>query len=761
MHTLSPLPRIGATLLLGFLISNLYLFGQDTAEPAITPLRGVVLNQRSEPLVGAGVLWKNHYLSAVSTDAKGHFMLERLTGRDTLTISYLGFAPLDIRIQPTDSFITIRMDDNEGYYISGAVVSHSVGAKTLDPVGARQITRFSEKEFTKAACCNLSESFENISAVDVTTTDAITGLRQIQMLGFSGVYIQTMVNNMPYATGLKSASGLTYIPGMFVKGMQLSKGVGSVTNGYDGMTGSLNIDLRKPYHRERLVLNGYFNPMNQRTEGNVLLTHQVHTNWATTGMFHYSGVYAQRDVNKDGFQDFPLQDNFQLSNEWMYMKGSWEGHIGIRHMDYSQELNTVLPAGLRPSWRSNSRDRRTEIHGMLGHIGSKEPPKSSGFRFSALQNDLQHQFGNRQYGADEKSLRASWVRQSIIGNTFHRITFGAQFQGHQTRETLQDQHHDFSVERKETVPGIFAELAETSIDHLVIVLGLRYDHHSYFGSIFTPRLHTKYALTEHTEWRLGAGRGRRTASPLSDFSGLLSANRQLFLPSTENGFYGLQQEVSWNTGTSISHCFKINHRPATLLVDYYYTFFDDQLQVDRDQNSGELHFYNIKALGLQSFSHSISAELDFSPIKRSEIRLAYRFIDSRSDFADQIRRFNPLISPHRAFANFAYETRNKWTFDATINWQSPKRLPQGEDLAGALSGPPTFSPSYTAVMAQVLKKIGTNWEWYAGGENLLDIRQQDLIRFPNNPEKPGFDPTLVWGPSLGAMFYIGFRYYVR
>jgi outer membrane receptor for ferrienterochelin and colicin len=367
----------------------------------------------------------------------------------------------------------------------------------------------------------------------------------------------------------------------------------------------------------------------------------------------------------------------------------------------------------------------------------------------------------RSYQAEERSLRTSIVRQSILGNTFHRITFGGQFYGHQTNDILKDAHHNMDVMREEYVPGLFAELAETSIDKLVIVLGLRYDYHSYFGSIVTPRLHTKYQLTQHTEWRLGAGRGQRTSAPLSDFSGLLSANRRIYLPSQRDGFYGLQQEVSWNTGTSISHCFKINHRPATLLVDYYYTFFDEQLQVDRDRNSGELHFYNLKALGLQSYSHSVSAEMDFSPIKRSEIRLAYRYIESRSDFADQIRRFNPLISPHRAFANFAYETRNKWTFDATINWQSPKRLPQGDDLLTALSGPPAYSPSYTAVMAQVMKKIGDSWDLYAGGENLLNIRQQELIRFAENPSNTAFDPTLVWGPSLGAMFYIGFRFYVR
>jgi outer membrane receptor for ferrienterochelin and colicins len=723
-------------------------------------VKGRVSNKEGEPLPGAYIAWKSRPDITTASAIDGTFSIPKEQDTDTLLVSMVGYAPLAIFVKQNQSNLNITL--KEAALIEGVEVREQISAKSLDANSVRQVQRFSDKEFTKAACCNLSESFENISAVDVGTSDAVTGIRQIQMMGFSGIYIQTMVDNMPINSGLNSASGLTYIPGMYVKGMQLSKGVGSVTNGYDGMTGSLNIELRKPYNKERLIVNGYFNPMNLRTEGNVIFTHQLTNQWASTTMVHGSGTYAESDVNKDEIQDFPLQDNFQVSQKWMYMKDKWEAVFGGRYVNYKQRMDAKSPTMPQmPFWTSRHNDEKIEIQGMIGYVFNKEPIKSMGLRVNAIQNNLSNQFGSRLYNATENSMNAKWVYQNIVKNAFHHITIGASFYGNETREHFRDMDNDLRMNRQEYVPGVFAEWTETSFKNWVMVGGIRYDYHNFFGNIITPRLHTKWQMTEHTEVRLGAGRGQRTANPFADYQGIFSANRRVVLPNRiDNGFYGLQQEVSWNYGGSVSHCFKILHRPANITADYYYTRFDEQLQVDRDKDAGEIHFYNIKALGLNSFSHSASVELDFSPIKRSEIRTAYRYIDSRSDFMDGVQRFNPLISTHRAFINLAYELRNGWTFDFTVNWQSPKRLPQGENLPEDLKDLPTHSPSYTSMMAQVMKKFKKSFEIYAGGENLLNIRQDDLIRLASSPYSPYFDPTLVWGPSLGAMFYVGFRYYI-
>lgn len=719
------------------------------------------VNSNRGPIESAHIYWKTHFEVLSQSDSSGYFQIARIPGQDTLVVSAVGYIPLFLAVSSIDTFLNLLLKE-DSKLLQQVTIGELRAPKTLDVKNVRQVTRFSEKEFTKAACCNLSESFENISAVDVATSDAVTGIRQIQMMGFSGIYIQTQIDNMPFGSGLLSASGLTYIPGVFVKGMQLSKGVGSVTNGYEGMTGALNIELRKAFHKERLVLNGYYNPMNQRMEWNTIYTFQVNNAWAVTNFIHGSGVFAKTDVNKDGFQDFPLQNNLHLAQSWMYMKNKWEGNLGVRYLNYNQELGVMHPEKTQnQTWQSAHTDERVELHGMLGYIFSKEPERSMGWRVNAVSHTLRNRFEERVYEGKEKSIRINGVYRGLVKNTFHRYTAGVSFYGNTTTDDFSDADLSLFFTRKEWVPGAFLEWTESSLHKWVFVTGIRTDYHSHFGLIFTPRLHAKYQLRKSTEWRLGGGRGRRTATPFADYQGLFSSGRKVnFLKEPTDGFYGLQQEVSWNTGTSVSHSFKLFQRPASLLVDYYYTWFDEQLQVDRDKDAGSLYFYNIKQLGLRSFSHSASIELDMSPARRTEIRMAYRYIDSRSDYIDGERRFNPLISPHRFFVNGAYETRSGWSFDVTFNWQSAKRLPQGANLPMDLQDMPLYSPSYLSVMAQVLKKINKKWEVYLGGENLLNIRQEQLIRYATHPQSPFFDPTLVWGPSFGAMGYVGFRYYV-
>lgn len=723
-------------------------------------IQGVVLS-KNKPVEGVLVYWKNYNSLFTKSDSVGQFTLLKPDSAfaDTLMATMLGFEPKVAIVKPNQSKVVMDMESNT--MLQDAQVGTVGNPKRIDARNPRQITRFSEREFTKAACCNLSESFENISAVDVTTSDAVTGIRQIQMMGFSGTYIQTQIDNMPFTTGMISASGLTYIPGIFVKEMQLSKGVGSVTNGYEGMTGSLNIELRKPLHKERLIVNGYFNPMNGRPEFNLIHTAQVSEKWATTTSLHGSGVYAKQDVNKDGIQDFGNQQNIHLSNRWMFIHKKIEGNFGFRYLNYNQSMQS-MPESTFPKWASEHKDNRKEIFGMLGKVFKAEPLKSIGFRFNAYNHSLQNTFGSRVYHGDENAIRANLVYQSIVKSSFHVIQAGLSFYGNQTKDHFTDAYENLHLNRKEIVPGAFIEWTESSIKKLVLVGGIRLDHHSHFGLIFTPRLHGKLELNKTTDLRFGGGRGQRTASPFADHQGLFSSNRRIRLPNLiQNGFYGLQQEVSWNTGLSVSKKMKMFYRPATLSADYYYTWFDNQLVADRDSKSEELSFYNLKDFGLKSFSHSASVELDFSPMRRTDIRVAYRYIDSRSGFADGINRFNPMISPHRAFFNAEYETKNGWSFDFTVNWQSPKRLPQGANLPESMKDLARYSPSYTAVMAQVMKKIKKKWEIYAGGENLLNIRQNDLIRMATDPQSPYFDPTMVWGPSLGAMFYTGFRYYIR
>ena len=122
------------------------------------------------------------------------------------------------------------------------------------------------RQLTKAACCNLSESFETSPAVDVSYTDAVTGIKQIQLLGLAGSYTQITTENTPEIRGLVGSYGLTFIPGPWIEGIQLTKGTGSVVNGYESIAGQINVEEKKPDKMDRLLLNAYLNDLAARNQ---------------------------------------------------------------------------------------------------------------------------------------------------------------------------------------------------------------------------------------------------------------------------------------------------------------------------------------------------------------------------------------------------------------------------------------------------------------------------------------------------------------
>lgn len=75
----------------------------------------------------------------------------------------------------------------------------------------------------KMACCNLAESFENSASVTVGYADAVTGARQIRLLGQNGIYTQMLDENRPTMRGLAAPFGLNYVPGQWLERFLLLK----------------------------------------------------------------------------------------------------------------------------------------------------------------------------------------------------------------------------------------------------------------------------------------------------------------------------------------------------------------------------------------------------------------------------------------------------------------------------------------------------------------------------------------------------------
>ncbi|HQQ98464.1 MAG TPA: TonB-dependent receptor [Cyclobacteriaceae bacterium] len=726
-------------------------------------LMGVVVEKdntgKDQPLPGANVYWSGTTKGTTTRD-NGVFLIDRIAGNQKLVISFVGYKSDTLTI--TDQ-ANVKVELQSEQVLNEVTVEGWRPATHFNPASGINQVVMTEKELFKAACCNLSESFETNPSVDVAFTDAITGTRQIQMLGLSGPNTMISLENMPGVRGLASSQGIQFIPGTWINSIQVTKGTGSVVNGYESLAGQINVELKKPQESDKLFLNGYVNNSG-RSEANLIYTTQTGKKWGTTFLVHGSTRPLDMDQNHDGFLDFPKGQQVNFVNRWTYNSGTgWLGQVAIKYLDDTKQGGQVGFNPERDKFTTNKygfeiNTKRTELVGKLGYQFAGKPYKSFGFQFNALQHDHDSYFGFTTYGAKEQSLYANLIYQSIIGSTQHKFKTGLSFLADDYDENFaQASSGSLGFNRAERVPGAFFEYTYDAGGKLSVIAGVRVDQHNLFGTLFVPRLHTRYNLTETTTIRGTIGKGIRVANVLNENAGFMASSRALVLSRFQSSHaYGFNPDVAWNYGLNVLQEFTLDYRPGSLSVDYYFTDFKNQVVMDLDHNTQEVNFFGLQG---KSFSHSVQVQLDYQLIRRLDVRLAYRWLDVETDYLDG-RRERPLIPKDRSFVNVSYKTKNAWAFDYTIQRIGRQRLPQ------TLSSPAAFqlgaySDPYWMMNAQVSKDMGSRWSVYVGVENLTDFKLSNPIVSANDPFGAYFDTSMVWGPVFGRMGYAGFRYRIK
>lgn len=713
-----------------------------------------------QPLEGTTIETIPPFTSA-TTDEQGSFELTVDSTVKKIVVQYPGYAtdtigfdlnnnkPVLIALQPATT-------------IKEVVVNKRKKSTEMSMLNTHNMQTICGRELAKAACCNLSESFETTPSVDVGFTDAVSGYKQISMLGLAGANTLFTRENIPDIRGLASITGLSLTPGAWVENMQLSKGSGSVVNGFEGAAGQINVEWLKPFEEEapRLLINGYQSTQG-RSEGNVVINHQFNEKLSTSLLLHGRGDWMRVDQNNDGFMDQPLGSAFIGSNRWFYfspngleiqggVKGVYLNNTGGQK-DYEKGENAT-PGN---PWGYESSINRLEAWAKIGKVYAGHPGRSMGMQLSGVYHDQESEFGQRDYSGAQRSLYANYIYQDILGTSDHIIKGGASF--------LMDNYNETFVannfKRTETVPGVFVEYTYNYLTKFNIVAGLRADYHNIYGAFFTPRLHLRYAPYDKTVFRASVGRSQRTTNVFADNLGLMASGRQFIFPQnaeSDKNPYGLKPEVAWNMGVNFTQKFMLNYRDGAFSVDYYYTDFTNQAIVDME-TPGYLSFYNLDG---KSYAHSLQAQLDYEPLRNFDVRLAYRFYDVKSTYGGVLKE-KPLIAANRAFANLAYETKNNWKFDYTLQWIGAKRLPARYYDAGSLHQEDHSQPFIT-MNAQISKSWKDGLiEVYAGGENLTGFMQHHMILGLDNPYGQYFDASLIWGPGMGRNFYLGFRYKLK
>ena len=725
-------------------------------------LKGKVIEitANGDTAVVPGVIlhWQNSDVVAIS-DVNGDFKIKKYEANNQLLINAVGYSNDTLTVKETKQSILIVLKNSANlqevevlYYSNGTEIAY------LNPI---KVETLNERSLMKAACCNLSESFETNPSVDVNFADAVTGTKQIQMLGLSGQYAQITKENMPYLRGLANNYGLTFIPGSWIQSIQLSKGAGSVINGYESFTGQINTELQNPETSDKLNFNTYVNE-NARNEYNLSLAHRINSRLSTGVLSHYSANPLIQDLNHDGFADIPIGKQVNVMNKYAYRYKGFEAQFGGGYLKDNRQggqFENIKPTNtpMAHLYQTSINNEKWEVYSKTGYVFRKKPGTSMGLQLSYHDHQQNNFFDTLAYHAIQKTFYANYIYQGIINNTNNTYKIGASFINDEVKET----YRAFKFGRVESVAGTFVEFAKNYKDKFNMVLGFRADYHNFYGLFYTPRLHLRYAFNQQSILRFSGGKALRTANVISDNAYLMATSRDWIIETSDSKKpYGLNPEIGYNYGMNFTQKFKINFREAYITLDAYRTDFVQQVVSDIDQNTQQVLIFNLKG---PSYSNTFQFEFNCEPRKRLFVKAAYRYVDTKVNFKNGLLQ-KAMVSKHRAFINLSYETKNKhWQFDFTTQYNGAKRLPSTSNNLVEYQRA-KFSPDYFNVLSQItyLTKINTaDFNVYVGVENLLNYKQANPIVASDAPFSKYFDASMVWGPIYGRMLYAGLRLKIK
>lgn len=724
-------------------------------------LKGVVLETstgKELPLSGASVYWLDSSVGVI-TGEDGIFSLPYKFSYSKLVISYIGFKTDTISATENKYIKHVLQVNND---LDAVILTSRKQATVKSYIQATNTFTVTSTELLKAACCNLAESFETNPSIDVNFADAVTGTRQIKMLGLTTPYILIATENIPAIRGASQAFGLSFIPGTWVESIQITKGTGSVVNGFESIAGQINVEMVKPTTDDRIFVNLYA-ATNERVELNTHFNTEVSDKWSTGLYLHGNTQQQKHDVNDDGFLDMPLYNQINVMNRWQYtnLEKGVISFINLRYLNDEKQagqvaFNTDTDKLTTNNWGSQINTERFEVSTKLGYVNPEIPYQSIGFQTAFSHHKQDSYFGLNMYDIQHTSFYSNVMYNTIISDSRHKIKTGLSFTYDQFEELVKTQN----FERIENSFGGFFEYAYDDLDKLTMTAGVRVDQNNKLGLFVTPRLHARYTPWGKSAFRASIGRGKRSANIFAENLNLFASSRQINILNDGGKIYGLDPEIAWNYGVSYLEGFNLFERNADVTFDFYRTDFQNQVVVDWE-NPFEINFYNLEG---QSFANSFQFEFNHNTFEGFDLRLAYKYYDIQTDF-NSGRLEKPLIPKHRLFANAGYETHRtdkgtQWKFDATYNWISAQRFPS-TDLSAPQFQLDDFSPTIGTLNLQVTKVFSPKFEAYLGGENVTNVRQPNPIISADNPFDSNFDSNFVYGPIFGSLYYAGLRYKIK
>jgi outer membrane receptor for ferrienterochelin and colicin len=710
-------------------------------------------NGKRTPLPGVNVYWKIVNEGTV-TDANGHYKIPLHDRIGCLVFSCISYENDTVHhmVEPAHYDHIF----NAVHMLNEVEIAARQKASYINPIKAIAVQEITSENLKRAACCTLAGSFENNASVDVNYSDAVTGAKQIQLLGLSGIYTQMMTEIIPNFRGLASTFGLNYVPGNWMNGIQVSKGTSSVRNGYESITGQINVDYKEPVQNksEKVFFNLFANTM-AMTDFNFNVRTKVGKQDGIMLFGHVSHNHMKMDGNGDSFMDDPLTTQYNVFLRYNHPHtGRFGCKLGIKAL---KENRLGGQMDFDPKHRL---DEGYNLYGIGINTERYEAFAKGGYHFDrkdtsiGLQQQVTYHkmdsfYGLTDYNANQLSYYANLLFDSYIVNDHHTYSVGANY----TFDKYNEQLNDSTLQRVEQVPGAFAEYVFNDNHHWSVIAGFRTDYNTYYQKmLYTPRLHVRFKTHDDFALRLSAGKGYRSPNILAENSTMFASSRVIRFLDTP------KMEDAWNYGLNVTKSINFGWRELILQADFYRTDFVNQIVLDRDADAHEVRIYNLNG---KSYSNSAQIEANCEVFKDFDLTLAFRYNDVKMTINDTLRE-KPFVNRYKGLVTFSYAPKT-WQFDFTTQFNGDSRVPDlsGNTTAVAHHQDIKRSPFYVIMNAQITKKLGEHWELYVGGENLTNYKQDYPIISADNPTSEDFDASMVWGPLSGIRGYLGVRFQVK
>ncbi len=714
---------------------------------------GKVTNQKNEPLIGANVYWVN---TTIGTTAglKGEFELTTQgIAPKQLIASYVGHIPDTIEVSD-QTFITFKLKELKT--LKEVVVKaqrDGVIISDLKPIKTEQIT---QTELGKAACCDLAGCFETQTTVQPQTTNVITNSKELRILGLSGVYNQILIDGFPIIQGLTYTYGISSIPGTLVDNIYVSKGANSVLQGFESISGQINVETKEPDQTDKLFLNAYINSFSEK---HINANYAVQKGkWSNLTAVHTVQPANEFDRDNDTFLDVPKLTRYMIFNKLKYGNAKdwgWNSKLGLRYLNEQR-------IGGQTFFNSEEDKGSTEVYGQTVNINQPEVWTKTGYRLNDTHNfvlfassfyqDQESYFGTVKYAANQTNFYSNLQYELSYGK--NALKTGFSFRHLNLDEDIAftdnalNRTYAGNYVRNENIVGLFAENTSKFFkDKLTWIAGMRIDRHNQFGTIVTPRTLLKYDLAPNTIIRGNIGTGWRTVNLFSENIGLLVSSRDIVFAEQ------LEPERALNSGINITQKFNSDNVTGFFSADYYRTDFQNQIFPDYDTDPRKAIIENFTG---KSVSNTFQAEVYLNFWRQFEFKTGYSFLDVYREIEGRkvLLPFNPK---HKVVTTLGYKPLSeKFHVDMNIHWYGQQRLPNTQGNPPEFQRP-DFSENYMLVNAQFTYNL-KKFELYAGCENIFDFRQKRPIIGWQDPFGQFFDTSSVWGPTRGRELYLGVRY---